>query len=319
MGLPLNGLVLPCVIALRIFVILTRLRGVERLLRVFFDPGQVVDQTFEVWLGALKYRGRTSRFIDWNILFYGAYEESDLLMMQAYAESAGVKVFADIGANVGQHALFMAPYCEKVVAFEPNAALHGQFQDNIAMNALRNIELLPFALGDKDTIAPLFLGSDSGENSLLRNANRNNVSASIEVPVKQGDDAFSALGADDGLAFVKMDVEGFEYTVLRGLKKTLQVNRPVLLLEISEVGRQHFESIGNFNRSFPDGYCFYAWTDVRGMRRSKKLSACDATGAFQGYGNIYAVPEEKKPLFETALSIRQNRIRHHRIAYVRIV
>jgi len=316
MQLPLKRTGLLWVIALRVLVIVTQLRGADRLLRTFFDHGRIADRTFEVWLGGLKYRGRTSHFVDWNILFYGAYEEADLLVLQAFAESTGVRVFADIGANVGQHSLYMAPYCEKVLAFEPNAALYEQLLGNIERNALGNVELQPIALGDSDATVPLFLGSDSGESSLLRNANRNDGIASINVAVKRGDDMFATIG---GPLLIKMDVEGFEYSVLRGLKETLRENRPVILLEISEGGRRHFESIDNFIGAFPDGYGFYAWSDQRGLRRDKKLSACGVAQAYAGYGNVYAVPQEKSQLFEKALSIRPNRIRHRRIAHVRIV
>jgi|GEM_PF-2112115 len=316
MTLPMQGVGLLFVVALRTISMVTRLRGIDRVLRAFFDPARIAERTFEVWLGNLKYRGRTSHFVDWNVLFYGAYEEADLLVLRMFAESDGVKVFADIGANVGQHALYLAPYCEKIVAFEPNAALHDQFLENIELNALGNIELKPIALGSSGESVPLFLGGDSGESSLLRNANRNDDTASIHVAVMRGDDVFDNV---EGLGLVKMDVEGFEYSVLRGLKETLNKNRPVILLEISNEGRRHFGSLDNFVRSFPKGYRFYAWSELRGLRRDKVLCACGAAKAYEGYGNVYAVPDEKTQVFESALASRPKCIRHAHMSYVRVV
>lgn len=47
------------------------------------------------------------------------YEKASLLYLRDLLHDRGGEVFIDIGANVGQHTLFMSKYARVVHAFEP--------------------------------------------------------------------------------------------------------------------------------------------------------------------------------------------------------
>lgn len=73
--------------------------------------------------------------------------------------------FADIGANVGQHSLFMSQFANRIFAFEPNDAVADQFERNIRINNISNIALHRVALGDLDGQANLGSGLPGNDGS----------------------------------------------------------------------------------------------------------------------------------------------------------
>ncbi|MBO6946835.1 MAG: FkbM family methyltransferase [Rhodospirillales bacterium] len=317
--MPLTKGGLPLAVFLRVFNVVTRLRGIGRCLRLLFDPRKIEDCRFEVWLGNFLYRGRTSHFIDWSILFYGAYEEHDVLVLQSVANEAQTEIFLDIGANVGEYAILMSGSCRRVIAFEPNPDLHEQFLGNLHVNGIKNVALQPVALGRADDSLTLHLGRDSGESSFLPNANSNNRENSIVAEVRRGDAFLRGIGISSGVGIVKIDVEGFEVHVLSGLIETLSANRPFVLLEVSPGGLEEFGNVDDFVAAFPPGYTFYRWLRKPGLRTGQALEHAGAEVVFQGYGNVYAVPEEKRDAFEYAVLRRPKRLRHRRLSAVRLI
>ncbi len=298
---------------------LFRLRGTEMLFRFLFPPGAPPPRSFEVYIEELRYRGNTAHFIDWNILLYGAYEEADLLMMKTFARADDVDVFLDIGANLGQHAIYLSGVVKRVIAFEPNAQLHEQFHDNIARNDIGNINIHAVAMGGTDGTGTLYLGADSGGSSLLASVNSPDNVMPIEVVVRTGDSFLGERldGAKVGL--IKIDVEGYEAQVLKGLAGTIHANRPVIAIEISAAGREQFGSVENFAASFPHAYVFYMWHKAGVVRRKSGIGAFPLETVFAGYGNVYAVPREKRDRFERAAACCPSRMRHRRMSFVRIL
>lgn len=76
---------------------------------------------FTADLNGVRYQGNTGNYIDKNIFYYGAYEKPVFfflrdIMTSAYSDQG---VFLDIGANTGQHSLFMSRHAKEIHAFEP--------------------------------------------------------------------------------------------------------------------------------------------------------------------------------------------------------
>jgi len=77
------------------------------------------DFDFRVTLNGTTYEGNTNNYIDKNIFLYGAYEKPVLfflsdIMITAYSDQG---IFLDIGANTGQHSLFMSRHAREIHAF----------------------------------------------------------------------------------------------------------------------------------------------------------------------------------------------------------
>jgi FkbM family methyltransferase len=148
-------------------------------------------------------------------------------------------LFLDVGANMGQSALSFrivnrhAP----ILSIEPNPALASHLR--LVKRLIPRYEYLCCAAGAEDGEATLYVpvwhgAPRTGFGSLLRNfAERGSgpsesAVAESTVPIRKLDEL--ELEAD----FVKLDVEGGEAEALRGLVRTLERCRPILLVEAND-------------------------------------------------------------------------------------
>jgi len=128
----------------------------------------------------------------------------------------------DVGANVGIHTVFMAKKVGgsgRVYAFEPEQYVAKMLGENLKLNGLDNVVLFQVALGAQKKEGELYLDPKIGKGSLSLIKTAKNT-ASQHVSIIPGDD----LAQEEGLPIpnlIKIDVEGYEMSVLKGLKKTL--------------------------------------------------------------------------------------------------
>ena len=179
----------------------------------------------------LCYRAQLENWLDFNVYFFGAYARPELAFVWRAAHAlreAGRQnlVTADIGANVGHHAIFMSRLFDEVWAFEPYEPVRRRAEAIIARNAIKNIRLFPFGLGDRDA----WLSFDAPPNSNLALGRLTEDETGMHAEVKQAGAFLDASGVPR-LDLVKIDVEGFEPAVLRGLKGRLERDRPIVLIE----------------------------------------------------------------------------------------
>jgi FkbM family methyltransferase len=152
--------------------------------------------------------------------------------------TAGDAVY-DIGANVGYVSLSLASRVGpqgSVIAFEPIPQNIAAFQNNIAINGITNVQLIECAASDQAGEAVIRLAENPSTASLVWH--RNNSSATeLSIRTISIDDLVES-GKLAHPKFVKIDVEGAEAFVLRGMRRTLAAARPVLFVECSEAGRE---------------------------------------------------------------------------------
>jgi FkbM family methyltransferase len=208
------------------------LPGSHRLIRKL-SPRYDNPHSFTVSALGINYTGELSDLIDWTIFYFGYYAFAELSFLSRCAERLarqGHDVnFFDIGANVGQHSLFMSKRVSEVHAFEPSRHIGDRFSNNILTNGLDNIHLHRVALGDAD--AELQLGSGVPGNTGSRSFTWSLPDGPTErVIVKRADTYFIALKLPQ-IHILKIDVEGFEKKVLQGLGARLAADRPIILME----------------------------------------------------------------------------------------
>jgi FkbM family methyltransferase len=184
-----------------------------------------------VSLGSAQFRillDPQNGFIDNYIYLHGVYEDYILEVISAHLPEGGV--FVDVGANIGQHALFAAAQLKgagKVYAFEPLPRLYQQFARSIELNGFQNIEAFNFACGAADAEKILYSNRDNaGQSSLVNEAS---AEAATKVTIKKLDDVLKLPRLD----CIKIDVEGFEYEVLLGSQELIRRTKPVIILEFS--------------------------------------------------------------------------------------
>jgi FkbM family methyltransferase len=148
-------------------------------------------------------------------------------------------VVIDVGAHAGQFTKLFARLAPKgfVYAFEPGSYARAILRTAVRLNRLRNVAILPLALGERSGVAILTVPvkrSGSYGFGLAHLAGGNETAAEIEaVGVATLDDAVMALGIGR-LAFIKADIEGYELRLVRGARDTLRRFKPALLLEVDE-------------------------------------------------------------------------------------
>jgi FkbM family methyltransferase len=146
-------------------------------------------------------------------------------------------VVMDVGANIGYFTLMMSRAIGpsgRVLAFEPIPATYADLAHNVAANDAANVETFNCALSDR---------AGTLEFRIPRGA-----AAMASYHWHQGETdveriAVKATVADELLAgrrvdFVKIDVEGAEGDVVRGLREIIAQHRPEIFIECSEIGRE---------------------------------------------------------------------------------
>lgn len=144
-------------------------------------------------------------------------------------------VVVDAGANVGLYTLLAARLLEyngRVHSFEPTPSTFALLQENIQANGFLEsgcAGLHPVALADTEGTASLAVfAGNCGHNTLCWT---NELAQSVTVPVSRLD---TVLEAESRVDIVKIDVEGAEPGVLRGMARIIEKNPGIrILLEFS--------------------------------------------------------------------------------------
>jgi FkbM family methyltransferase len=194
----------------------------------------------------------------------------------------------DVGANIGLYSLFLAGLVGpqgRVIAFEPDPDLVALLRANCTANGVGNVEAHHAALGSKaDRLMLQRLTINSGENH-LGSKGREAFRRPVEVDVA----AFDALLPGSRPDFVKIDVQGWELNVLRGMEATLRESNPVVFVEFWPDGlrRAGSEPIELFSFVRDLGLDFYACDDGRQLSEAMFL---DMAGRVKGmnYANLLA-------------------------------
>jgi FkbM family methyltransferase len=216
---------------------------------------------FVTEINGLRYEGNTGNLIDSNIFYYGAYEKHVLFFLRDVMQSAygDAGVFLDIGANTGQHSLFMSPHARAIHAFEPFQPVLVRFRAAVAMNGITNITIHPIGLGNENSRKPFFQPAESnhGTGSFVDGFFDANQRGG-ELEIRVGDEVLRNSGVTS-IALIKMDVEGYEKLVLQGLRRTLDSSRPVVAFELSTdpQSRLSIKTKDELRSLFPNTYDFF--------------------------------------------------------------
>ncbi|MFD0961825.1 FkbM family methyltransferase [Paenibacillus chungangensis] len=151
------------------------------------------------------------------------YEISDLERFCEYIPDNAV--IYDIGANIGNHSLYFSKYTnpKHIISIEPIEQNFELLKANLLTNDCKNAIAIHAAVGEKD----------GKVNSILDSSNMGACKVFID-----DSGLIQMISLDNsGFArpdFIKIDVEGFELSVLKGMKQILLNEHPVLWIEIKE-------------------------------------------------------------------------------------
>jgi FkbM family methyltransferase len=200
------------------------------------------DAPFEHRTGNLTFRLHPGEYVDRFIFIDGIYERRFLDLLRSYYGRHPGSAMLDVGANIGNHALYLSDCFEAIHCFDPNPTVIRMLEDNIRLSRLSNIAVHRVGLSNVSGEMPFFENRDGnlGNSGFVETADKD----TIMLPIEVGDDYVARLNLSK-IDFIKIDVENHEPEVFEGLKQTIAKNRPVIAFEYhgQEVDESHFQRI----------------------------------------------------------------------------
>ena len=168
--------------------------------------------------------------IDREIYFTNRYEEEQIKLLIDNIKKYKISRFVDVGANIGIYALTIAKNFPniKIDAFEPHKGAFERMKANIHQNGFSQIiQTHNLALSNENKEGYLLAGTRFG----TYQSGGASVSSEGEMKISQvrGDDLIKYT---DDIIAIKIDVEGFELSVLQGIENLIKNNKVFLQIEI---------------------------------------------------------------------------------------
>jgi FkbM family methyltransferase len=170
----------------------------------------------------------------------------------------------DIGANTGMHAL---PFAKKVgqdgrvYAFEPTDYAFSRLRENMSLNPHLQVDAFKVALSDEniDSLKIDYRSSWRTDGVVEKH--------SSVVAVRVFDQWMSEFGGRR-IDILKIDVDGNEFPILNGAKRTLEMDRPLIFIEI---GPWHFQSAERNPLTLLSGIGYRFW-DAKSMTETSRTA-----------------------------------------------
>lgn len=164
-----------------------------------------------------------------RLMYFGQYEPVQSQWVRDLLRPGGT--FLDVGANVGHYTTLAASLVGskgRVVAFEPSPYAYSRLNSVIRDNHITQANVFQCAAGDQDGQLDLYLPSDDylHSPSLVQ---RDGSYVPVKVEVRRLD-SHPSLAPPMEIDLMKVDVEGFEPNVLRGMHGHLQAGHVKYLM-----------------------------------------------------------------------------------------
>ena len=275
--------------------------------------GKTPDYAFSKDFYGLKYKGNLNNNIDANVFFYGAFEKPLLFFLRdtlnALITETPKAIFMDIGANVGHHSIFLSKFASQVLAFEPYPKVNMQFKQQIAHNNISNIQIFETGLSDRRETLNYYAptGNNEGIGSFDESSIGKGNTSYGKLELQEGDQVIES-DSWKNIKLIKIDVEGFEKKVIKGLSRTIEEERPVIVCEITYGQQLSFGSIEELSSYLPQNYEILTFNTRKldGSKDKRKGSLAKRSGFYElislkqwrssGQDDIVMIPNEKSTI-----------------------
>ena len=198
---------------------------------------------------------------------YGYYDRLVLGFMRELANQirtheSDSTAFYDVGANIGNHSVFLSDLFDHVYCFEPNPKALEILKQNMA--PIVNAEIFPVGLSKTDNELAFATGSATnlGNAHIVSPAEAG--SAAIKISVRNGDSFIRAKNLTPP-TMLKIDVEGYEAEVLAGLEATIAAYTPIIVFEVLPRALRKAEAFGERLRK--SGYTIFKMSGLSRVRQ----------------------------------------------------
>lgn len=160
------------------------------------------------------------------------------------------KDFFDIGAFMGDTSILLERKYKPnhVYAYEPVGANLKYLEQTIEHNAPTKITAVKKGVGDVETTLDIYIDPTNLSSCSINESIANNLLAKETVSITTLDK--ECEGRTVGL--IKMDIEGAEYSAIKGGLETIKRDKPVLLISLYHTAKDFFEIPPMLKEAVPD-------------------------------------------------------------------
>jgi FkbM family methyltransferase len=220
-----------------------------------------------------KYGTLLVDYDDWlgrTLVLKGEYEPRTLERIVRILGESNRPVFVDVGANFGVMSLAASANSNvRVVAVEPDPINTARLIDNLKLNDRSNVSVCNLALGCTLAVRSFSIARTSNRGTmrvtpfLATSPPTGQCGAHVFSPLVRLDDLAKQLGIAR-IDLLKIDVEGYELDVLKGIDFTSHIRPANIILEYADSGAAY----GTKGRS-----------DVHAFLTNRGYSANDVEGS----------------------------------------
>lgn len=206
------------------------LRFIVWQLQTLLSPSKLIVKPF---VGSIKFYAKKGLTGITGNIYTGLHEFGDMGFLLHFLRPGNV--FFDVGANVGSYTLLAAGVCKaKSIAIEPVKTTFNILQQNIRLNNLQNdVQLLNNGAGAATGALAFSSAEDTTNHVLAVDEITNNINL---IPVITID----SLLIDGAPTLIKIDVEGYETEVLKGMAETLKApSLKAIIIELNGSGERY--------------------------------------------------------------------------------
>lgn len=185
----------------------------------------------------------------------------------------------DIGCNVGQSSLLMTvKNNNEIVCCDPNPKALARCAENLIINRLSNrARFINAFIGDEDNVNIRFYASlVDAAGSMFRTSSKSSraLNKSFSVPMMTAENLCQSIGYQPNL--IKIDVEGAEHKVLKGIGDYILRKKPKIIVEVHRLTEEGMTIEANTNMILTwcsnNNYSAYYLTEHEIIENSKKIS-----------------------------------------------
>jgi FkbM family methyltransferase len=187
-----------------------------------------LHETIKVFLSVLNRRGiplPSAVYAYFTKVDGRTHDSGDEKFLEEFIVPKADQILIDVGASIGDWSLFVAEKGKTVYAFEPSPKSFRVLLERT--KEYPNIHSFSYALGETDTMGRIGLAAFSLSGTMDEEIKGLHKGGTIDVVVRSLD-SLNLLN----IGVIKIDTEGYETPILMGAIKTINREKPLLIIEI---------------------------------------------------------------------------------------
>ena len=221
-------------------------------------------------------------YVDQQQTIDGVFEKGLIQHIISSARRANkTKLYVDIGANIGNHAVAVAHNFDVVAAYEPHPVLFRILEANLLENGFSVDHTYNFGLGKSNVNATLVQSLSNHGLSKVKefstmsaeffSLNSDDFNREFPIEIKKSYDELNKYKDLLDNAFIKIDVEGMEADILESILPLLKHYNPIIALEWAPREQPDLKSLIISMKNYVPYGCFIRQSKYAFLRHVKNL------------------------------------------------